>query len=343
MSPIKTPSSKLHARFAKVLVASATALVVAAPAAAGGLDDFKAYLSEALGLADTGDRIVDEAKSLSQAHRAKLQAKLDRAKLAAKGVRMFASDVKDGMPAPFVLAKSSGTTIACGDKIWMANTVNDEVLQSAFGQENKALDYIRVNLDWKPRGATSGPNVTVECKSKSSGQPLMLGDEVVLRVDPASSKLDDGKPYLLACTECGYEPLVRLDSKSEITRYKSYWKLEIPGASGAVPLGIPVRLVATNRQSHGNIGGFCGNGPGGALPVIRVNFHNHCDRARLAVAAAVEGIGRPPEWMKSLAKEAKDVLAEVEAATKSGASSTGSTPKTGGASGMPRSFSGFSG
>jgi hypothetical protein len=313
MSQLQHPT-KLHSRLAQAIVASALVLAVGSPAAASGLDDLKSYFDDALGLADTGDDILDRAKDLSSSRRAELKAKLDRAKLAVKGLRLFVSDVKDGKPAPFVLEKASGTTIACGDKVWMANTANDKVLQSESGNQNKTIGYIRVNLGWNGKSSTKGPNITVQCKDKSKGEPLMFGDKMNLRVDPGVAKLDDGKPYMVACTECGYEPNVRLDDKAEIEKLDAYWTFAIPGASGVVQTGIPMRLIATNRGDNGDIGGFCGSGPAGVYPVVRFNFHNHCNHTKLAAAIVSEGVARPPQWLKGLTKEVKAVLAEVKAA-----------------------------
>jgi hypothetical protein len=316
MSQLQHPT-KLRSRLAQALVASAVVLAVGTPAAASAmpdLDDLKSYFDDAKILAETGEDIIERAKALSSSRRTELKAKLDRAKLAAKGLRLFVKDVADGKPAPFVLEKASGTTIACGDEIWMANTANDKVLQSEDGNQNKTIGYIRVNLGWNGKSSTKGPNVTIKCKDKSKGEPLMFGDKMTLRVEPGVPKLDDGKPYMVACTECGYEPNVRLDDMDEIKKYDAYWTFEIPGASGVVPTGIPLRLIATNRGDNGDIGGFCGSGPAGVFPVVRFNFHNHCNHAKLAAAIVSEGVARPPRWLERLAKEVKAVLAEVKAA-----------------------------
>jgi hypothetical protein len=306
-------------RFPKLvmfLLASSAGVVAAGSASAGPLDDLKAFLDDAKDLAGKGDGIDNDARGIPAAEKAKLQAKIDRAKLAAKGLKLFAQDIKDGKPAPFYLDKPSGDTINCGDKIWMANTANDKVLQSEHGNENKVLNYIRVNLGWNGKSNAGGVNIAVECKGKSNGQPLNFGDLFLLKVEPAAKDLDDNKPYMLSCTKCGYDPLVRLDSKAEVVKNNSYWKFVIPGASGQVQTGIPLRLIADNRGDEGDIGGFCGVGPAGALPVVRFNFHNHCNHTRLAAAMISEGVGKPPKWIKELGKEIKDISDDVKEAAK---------------------------
>jgi hypothetical protein len=159
----------------------------------------------------------------------------------------------------------------------MANTADDKVLQSENGNENKTLNYIRFNLGWNGKGNAGGVNIAVECKSKPSGQPLNFGDLFLLKVEPATKALDDGKPYLLSCTKCGYDPLVRLASKAEVLKDNSYWKFHIPGASGVVQAGIPTRLAA---------------------------------------AIVSEGVGRPPQWLKDLGKEIKVITDDVKEAAK---------------------------
>jgi hypothetical protein len=99
------------------LLASSAGLAVAGSSSAAGLDDLKAFLDDAKDLAGKGDGIDNDARGIPAAEKAKLQAKIDRAKLAAKGARLFAEDVKDGKPAPFYLDKPNGDTIHCGDKI----------------------------------------------------------------------------------------------------------------------------------------------------------------------------------------------------------------------------------
>jgi len=295
-----------------VLAACAT-LTAARPASASPLDDLKGHLKEGEKLLAEIKGVEQDFQNLSATVKAKLQAKKERMKNAASSFKLVAKALVDGRPVPVYLTKSSGPTVSCGDKIWLHNAAQDKVLRSEYGQSGKPV-FVAVNLGWNGKNTLKAPNITIECRDKGAGKPLAYGDAFTLKVDPDKNRpdgrnLDDGKPYFYAGTKAGYDPVVRLGSKSEIDKWKAYWTFR--GGEGGVQTGIPMELVATNRPDNANVGGFCGVGPKGVLPVVRFNMSNHCGHVEIAAAMVSEGIGRPPQWAKDLAKEVRSLAKEL--------------------------------
>jgi hypothetical protein len=304
----------------RIATLSIATLGFAAPAHAGGLEDLKKYLAKAQQYLEDAREIERDFEGLSSEVKTKLKAKKQRLKNAAKGFVLVADALKKGRPIPLYVTKPGGVDVACGDKIWVHNAAQDKVLHSAHGKEGKPL-YIRVNVAWGAKG--SKPNFRVHCRDKAKGKPLAYGDAFLLELDPAAG-LDDGKPWFHAGTKVGYDPIVRLDDMDEIEKLKAYWFFR--GGEGTVQTGIPMEIVATNRKADGNVGGFCGAGPKGALPVVAFNMSNHCGHIELVAGIGYEGIGTPPKWTKDLGAEivalAKELRAEIEKAGSSGSGTT---------------------
>ncbi len=314
-----------------ILALAITTLAHAAPAQAGegDLETLTNALKQGKDLLDDALEIERDLRSLSSELQAKLKAKKQRLKNAAKGFVLVGGALKDRRPLPLYVTKASGKDVFCGDMIWVHNTAQDKVLRSAKGAENKPLNYIRVNVAWGSKTATA--NMKVHCRDKAKGKPLAYGDAFLLELTPAAG-LDDGKPYFHAGTKVGYDPVVRLDDMKEIEKYKAYWTFR--GGEGTVQTGIPMEIVATNRKSDGNIGGFCGVGLGGALPTVRFNMSNHCGLVELAMGLTLEGVATPPKWTKDLVAEmlglVKELRAEIDRAGSGGTTTTtSSVPKPG--------------
>ena len=315
-----------------MLLAACASLSVATPAHAGGLDDLKRSLEDGKKLWDEVKDIESKYASASASVKAKLKSKKERLKNAAKSFRLVADALVDGKPIPLYITKQSGQSVSCGDKIWLHNAAQDKVLRSEAGSGRKPL-YVPVNLGWNGKETLKAANIRVECRDKASGQPLMYGDAFTLKVDPDKDRpdrknLDDKKPYFYAGTKAGYDPIVRLGDKGEIEKWKAYWFFR--GGEGGVQTGIPMEMIATNRPSNANIGGFCGVGPKGIYPVVRFGMSNHCGHVELAAAMVSEGVGKPPKWTRDLASEvrslAKELRAEIEGAGKSPSGPTAKTP-----------------
>jgi hypothetical protein len=330
-------------------VAGAFALPSTASAGVTDINSVKKYLEEGKQLWADAKDIQSDYESLSSTVKAKLKAKKQRFTNAAKSFEIVFDRLKAGNPLPWYITKPSGQTVSCGDKIYLHNVVQDKVLRSEYGSENKTLNYIRVNLGFNGKETLKGPNITVQCRDKSSGV-LSYGDVFTLKVDPDTDRadgknLDDGKPYFHAGTKVGYEPVVRLGDKAEIDKWGAYWKFR--GGEGEVQTGIPLELIATNRGDNANILGFCGSGPAGAVPVIKVNASNHCTHVRLAGAAKAEEVATPPQWTKDLLSEvktlAKELREDIKKAREGGDTGGTSTPTTtkGGMKGLPGMKSGL--
>ena len=294
-------------------LATCTSLTFATPAHAGGVEDLKKHIEDAEKLWDDAKAIEKDFESLSASVKAKLKAKKQRLKNAAKSFVLVGNALRKGRPIPVYITKPGGQDISCGDKIYLHNAAQDKVLRSEHAKSGKPL-FVAVNIRWNGKNTLSSANIRVECRDKADGKPLGYGDAFSLKVDPDKNRsdgknLDDGKPYFHAGTKVGYDPVVRLGDKAEIEKWKAYWFFR--GGEGTVQTGIPMEIVATNRKDDGNVGGFCGAGPKGVLPVVRWNMSNHCGHIELAAAMFSEGVARPPQWTKDLVKEVKSLAEEL--------------------------------
>ncbi len=294
------------------LLAATSTLAVATPADAAidlsKLQALESSVAQGKQLYEDAKKIATDYESLPASIKEKLKSKKERMKNGAKSFLLVLDAVKDRRPLPVYFSKSSGLTVACGDKVWVHNAAQDLVLASAPGKENTHLNYVRVNVEWANKSSVASANFRVMCRSKADGKPLAYGDEFLLKLDPASG-LADGKPYFHAGTKTGYDPVVRLGDKAEIDKWSAYWKLR--GGEGTVQTGIPMEIVATNRKDDGNVGGLCGVGPGGLLPVVEFGMSNHCGVVELVAGVAKRGVGTPPKWTTALAKEVKALAAEL--------------------------------
>lgn len=314
-----------------ILLASCIALGAATPAHAGGIEDLQNYLAEGEKLWNDAKQIEQDYESLAASVKAKLAAKKQRLKNAAKSFVLVADALRKGKPLPVYVTKPSGQDLACGDKIWLHNVAQDKVLRSEAASDGKPV-FVAVNLGWNGKQTLPGANIRIECRDKSGGQALGYGDAFTLKVDPDKNRpdgknLDDGKPYFYAGTKAGYDPIVRLGDKKEIEKWGAYWFFR--GGEGTVQTGIPMEIVATNRPDDANVGGFCGVGPKGILPVVRFGMSNHCGHVEIAAAIVSEGLGKPPQWTKDLASEVKSLADELRkeiANARSGASTPATKP-----------------
>jgi hypothetical protein len=305
-----------------------TSLSLATPAHANGVDDLKQHIEQAEELLDDAKAIESDFNRLSTSAKAKLQAKQQRLENAAKSFVLVGNALRKGRPIPVYITKASGQDISCGDKIYLHNAAQDKVLRSEHASSGKPL-FVAVNIGWNGKQTLASANIRVECRDKANGKPLVYGDAFSLKVDPDKNRsdgknLDDGKPYFHAGTKVGYDPVVRLGDKAEIEKWKAYWFFR--GGEGTVQTGIPMEIVATNREPDGNVGGFCGAGPKGLLPVVRWNMSNHCGHAELAAAMVSEGVSRPPQWTKDLVKEVKTLVAELRKEIDNAGGSSTTTP-----------------
>jgi hypothetical protein len=311
-------------------LAIAAGLTISTPAQASGVDDLKKHLERGQKLWDEVKGVEADWNRLSASAKQKLEAKKERLKNAAQSFRLVADALKGGKPIPLYLTKPSGQTVSCGDKVFVHNAAQDKVLRSEAGSGQKPM-YVAVNLGWNGKETLKAPNIRVECRDKADGKPLLYGDAFTLKVDPDRDRpdgknLDDGKPYFYAGTKAGYDPIVRLGDKGEIEKWKAYWFFR--GGEGGVQTGIPMEMIATNRPTGANIGGFCGVGPKGVYPVVRFGMSNHCGHVELVAGMVSEGVGKPPRWTVDLASEVKSLAQELKKEIDAAKTGSGSSPST---------------
>lgn len=310
-----------------VLVATTTASIPNT-ASADGIDDIKGHLADGKKLWEEAKGMQKDFDALSSTVRAKLESKRGRLMNAAKSFEIVFDALVAGRPLPWYISKSGGRTVSCGDKIYLHTTAQDKVLRSEAGESNETLGYTKVNLGLNDKESLSAANITIRCRDKTSGV-LTYGEVFTLQVDPDKDRpdgknLDDGKPFFYAGTKAGYDPIVRLGSKADIDKWSAYWKFR--GGEGEVQAGIPLELIATNRPDNANITGFCGSGPAGAFPILRVSTNNHCTRTKLVAAMVSEGVGKPPRWTTDLLSEVKALATELRNDIRNAGGSSGSTP-----------------
>lgn len=291
----------------------ATALAAPSTASADGIDDIKGHLADGKKLWEDAKGLQKDFDALSSTVKAKLESKRSRLMNAAKSFEIVFDALVNGRPLPWYVSKVGGRTVACGDKIYLHSVAQDKVLRSEAGESNETLGYTKVNLGLNDKESLAAANITVQCRDKSTGT-LMYGDVFTLMVDPDKDRpdgknLDDGKPYFYAGTKAGYDPIVRLGSMADVKKWSAYWKFR--GGDGEVQTGIPLELIATNRPDNASIAGFCGSGPAGAFPILKVSTNNHCTRAKLVAALVAEGVGKPPRWIEALLVEVKALATEL--------------------------------
>ena len=202
-----------------------------------------------------------------------------------------------------------------GDKVWVQSSANDRALVNQLRKDGPGgMAFERVNAEFMPMAyATtnfSGPNVTIQCKTKAVGSPLAYGDDFVFKLDFASG-LDNGKAFLFPCDGCGRAPRVRLETLAAVTTGNDWWEFRLSDFAGKpVHTGVPAELVATNRGTakDGNLAGYCAVG---ASPVISMEFGNHCNHAQLAIILADQRPALPPLWVTARGQEARRLANEL--------------------------------